>query len=402
MFDNKYKGKIAIGSFSPANGAKYRFKYKDGDEDSLNIWVELNMTVKYVPPQIPLTVNNLSIEIYLRDSDGKVKRINDSGTVSISRSNMTFNNMSISCKSRQATLSYLCSITACSKIVFNNCNFSGATYHGLGYNILNSNCSNVVFNNCVSVNCRDSIAGRHGKNITINGGYYFSIDDHYGKNYTVRDAVIQGISTILPGYCTPQADLEKWDFAPRSAFIFGGGDIHIENCRIYNTNTILDLRGGEADMEDSRITLRDIVVKNNNDVRIVSQTVDKDFDFAHKLQMPSKVMLENIKINEPHKLSFYADLPENLNYDEIYIRNCAVIKEFKVNANSVMFSDCSFTDSLFNVSTGTLCNFSNCTFSGKTTGLSEKNIGKAAGNIKTKGAQTSFPLRYVNMKHYEE
>lgn len=401
VFENKHKGKIDIGPFSPEKGCKYNFKYKDGNPDSLNIWVELKMTVNYVPPQIPLTVNNFVVEIYLKDSDGKPKRIENANTVSISRSNMTFNNMSISCKNRQASLSGLCGLWACSKVVFNNCNFSGATYHGLGYNISNSNVSHITFNNCTSVNCRDAIAGRHGKNITINGGYYFSIDDHYGKNFTIRDVVIQGLSTNVPGYCTPKADLEKWNFVPRAAFIFGGGDISIQNCRIYNTNSILDLRGGEVDMEDSRITIKDIVVKNTRDVNIINHGIDKTFDFAHKLEMPKQIILENIRINEPYKLSVSIDLPDNLKYNEIYIRNCGMLKDFKLNADVLSFSECSFKDSDFKVSS-TLCNFNNCLFSGNIKGLTEKNIGRASGNSRTKGTSISFPLKYMNPSVYEE
>lgn len=403
FFDDKHKGKTEIGAFSPEKGNIYKFKDKDGKDSSLNIWVELKMTVSYTPPQIPLTVNNFVVEIYLKDSDGKAKRIDDSGSVFISRSNMTFNNMSISCKSRQATLASLCGISTCSKIVFNNCTFSGATYHGLGYNILNSNVSNITFNNCTSVNCRDAIAGRHGKNITVNGGYYFSIDDHYGKNYTIRDAVIQGISTDIPGYCSPKSDLEKWSFTPRAAFIFGGGDIYIENCRVYNTKNILEMRGGEADMDDSRITMKNIVVKNNSDVCVLAHGINKDFDYAHKLQMPRQVVIENIKINEPYKLSFYIELlQEDLKYNEIYIRNCGPFRNFKVYADAVTFVDCSFKDSVFNVSPGTLCNFSNCIFSGKVTGLTSKNIGRNFGNIKAKGSEISFPLKYINANNYEE
>lgn len=402
FFENKFKGKIDIGPFSPANGCRYKFKYQDGIEDSIQPWLVVSLTVTYQPYQLPLTVNNLAIEIYLKDSDGKAKRIGDSGTLAINRSNMTFNNMSISCKSRNAGLSSLCSIYRCSRIVFNNCNFSGATYHGLGYNVVNSNVSNISFNNCISVNCRDAIAGRHGKNMTINGGYYFSIDDHYGKNYTVRDAEIQGISTYIPGYCTPKADLEKWDFCPRTAFAFGGGDIHIENCRIYNTYDIIALRGGEADMADSRITMRDIVIKGSSDVKVIDHSIDKDFDYAHKLQVPRIITLENIKINSPYKLSFFSDVPGDLRYEDVCVANCGPWDEFRINSEKVMLSGCTFKDTKFIAGPGTLFNFSNCIFSGKVSGLSDKNIGISTGNCKTKNSELSFPINYINKDVYME
>jgi hypothetical protein len=401
VFENKFKGKVPIGPFSPANGEKFNFKYQDGDEDSLNIWVKLKMKVSYVPPQAPLTVNNLAIEIYMNNPDGKVKRLKTGSSLVISRSNMTFNNLSVSCKERNACLSSLCSIYRCSGLTFNNCTFSGATYHGLGYNITNSNVSNIVFNNCISVNCRDAIAGRHGKNITVNGGFFFSIDDHYGKNYTIRNAVIQGISTKIPGYMTPEADLQKWHFIPRAAVVLGGGDVFIENCRIYNTSNVLILRGGEADMEDSRITIKNIVIKNKSDIRVVGQWVSKDFDFAHKLKLPQKVVLENIKINEPYRISFFTDLPDDLKYGDISARNCGPWANVKTNADSVSFVDCDFKDSNFELGKNTLCNFSNCVFKGKIEGLSKENLGRLIGNCKYKGTELSFPLNYINPNIYE-
>lgn len=400
-FEHKYKGKIDIGPHSPTDGIRYNFKFSDGTDDYLRIWVALAMTVKYTPPQRPLTVNNLTIEIFLKDSDGKVKRISDPATLAITRSNMTFNNVSVSCKNKQANLSALCGISSVSKIVFNNCSFSGATYHGLGYNILQGNCSNLVFNNCISVNCRDAIAGRHGKNITVNGGYFFSIDDHYGMNYTIRDATIQGLSTYIPGYCTPQADTEKWDFTPRTAFCFGGGNIYIENCRVYNTNSILDLRGAEADLSDSSITIKDVTVTNDKDVSIINQSINRNFDFAHKILLPKKVIIENIRINEPHRLHFRVDVPDDLSYGDIYIRNCRALGEFKVNAESVSFVDCLFKNPTFKVGKGTLCDFKGCVFTGKASGLAEENIGVATGNVKKKGANVPFPLEYKNSAVFE-
>ena len=92
-------------------------------------------------------------------------------------------------------------------------------------------------------------------------------------------------------------------------------------------------------MEDSRITIRDVAVKNSGDASVISHWINKNFDFAHKLHMPEKIVLENIKINEPYRLSFYADLPENLSYKEVYVRNCGSFGKFAILAESVVFSD---------------------------------------------------------------
>ena len=76
---------------------------------------------------------------------------------------------------------------------------------------------NNVFNSCISVNARNGLAGRHGKNVTVNGGHYNRIDDHYGKNYVIRDVVFDAWSTWVMGYRTPQCDPNKLIRVPSTA-----------------------------------------------------------------------------------------------------------------------------------------------------------------------------------------
>ena len=183
-FTNAYKGTVEIGAVGPdekSMTAYHRFKYEDGVDDKLMIWREVQTNVSYQPPQRPLTVNGLAIEIYLKNDNGKTMRIWEDTTVSVRRSHITFNQMRISCMNRNATLNALCNVGACANLTFNNCYFSGATNHGTGYNILHSNCANVTYNNCISTNCRDAMAGRHGKNITVNGGFITASTTITGK-----------------------------------------------------------------------------------------------------------------------------------------------------------------------------------------------------------------------------
>ena len=81
----------------------YKFKYSDGAEDKLSIWREVRTKVFYCPPQRPLTVNGLAIEIYLKNDNGHNMRIWNDKTILVTRSGITFNNMRISCKNRNAT-----------------------------------------------------------------------------------------------------------------------------------------------------------------------------------------------------------------------------------------------------------------------------------------------------------
>jgi len=229
--------------------------------------------------------------------------------------------MRIACMNRNATLNALCNVSGCADLTFNNCSFSGATNHGTGYNILHSNCANVTYNNCVSTNCRDAMAGRHGKNITVNGGYYNRIDDHYGKNYVIRNVELNALSTFIPGYRTPQADLEKWGFRPEGAFAFSGGNISIENCRVYNCSSLFSARGDIGDLFGT-ISLKDIVIEAEGDVSLFSHKAFGDFDYAHPVRFPDRIVIENVFINKPHRLTLSVDGFKDKPYGRFYIKNC--------------------------------------------------------------------------------
>jgi len=323
-FTNPYKGFVAVGPVTPDEKnitTFYNFKYQDGAGDRLKAWRQLYMKVFYQPPQKPLTINGLAIEIYLRNDDGKNKRIWNTSTVIVVRSNVTFNNMRVSCMSRNATLNAICSVSSCANLTFNNCYFSGATNHGTGYNILHSNCANVTYNNCISTNCRDAMAGRHGKNITVNGGFYNRIDDHNGKNYTIRNVELNALSTFIPGYRTPKADMDNWGFRPEAAFAFAGSNIFIENCRIYNGSVLFCGRGDIGDLYGT-ITLKDIVVNADRDVTLFSHGISDKFDYAHKVRTPDRVVIENVFINKPNKLKIYTNGFGNPLPWQFYINNC--------------------------------------------------------------------------------
>lgn len=334
-FTNTYKGTVDIGSVQPdeKSASTYcKFKYKDGAADKLLMWRQVYTKVLYQLPQRHLTVNGLAVEIFLKNDNGKTMRIWEDSTVSVRRSNITFNNMRIACMNRNATLNALCGISACANITFNNCYFSGATNHGTGYNILHSNCANVTYNNCISANCRDAMAGRHGKNITVNGGFYNRIDDHYGKNYIIRNVEINALSTFIPGYRTPKADLEKWGFQPECAFAFSGGNIFIENCRIYNCTALFSGRGDIGDLFGT-ISLKNIIIETKNDVSLFSHSISSSFDYSHKIRAPDRVIIENVHINKPYKFTLRVDGFKDIPYGRFYVRDC----EFSGKINGVEY-----------------------------------------------------------------
>ena len=397
MYTNQYLGKVEIGPYSPEKGCKFPFQYANGKKDSISIWVKAEYSVNYVPPQPPLTINGLQIEVYSGKPDETYRLICCPAVLSCSRSNVTFNRLSVSGKDRFQLLSSLVAVIRCADVVFNEAHISGATFNGLGYNILHSNVACIVYNNSTSTNCRDAIAGRHGKNILINGGHYTRIDDHYGKKYTIRNAVLNAVSTSIPGYCTPNADVSKWSFVPSAALAFDGGEITLENCRIYNCDTVLAIRGDTGDFSGT-VFLKNLSINSSGDVNVFSFAPDKKFDFAHPMRPPQYIIVEDVKINAPYRLNFRS---ESLVPCRVTVKDCERIGNVTFDRTEITFSGCEFADSMFNAGPGGIVNLRDCIFSGQIKGLNTANTGYARNNLTRKNTTAGLPLNYVNPAMFE-
>ncbi|MBE6403682.1 MAG: hypothetical protein E7039_08175 [Lentisphaerae bacterium] len=291
-YSHKTYGTCTPGPRDPAKGLRQKVTYTNGKKDILNFWVKLNYIVEYTPPQQPLTIDGLAIEAYLTDDDPNV-RVVHSQLMLCKRSNVTFNNLSLKITDPRLHIYNLLSISGNMNLTFNRCYFSGALMHGMGYNVMSHNTANNVFNNCISVNCRNGLGARHGKNITINGGHYNRIDDHYGKNYVIRDCVFDAWSTWVLGYRTPKCDPNKLIRTRSTAVVFAGENITIENCKVYNPRYILCNRADVGDF-GGKIVLRDIAIFSDNPVTVVNHTVHDDFDYAHDVIKPQTVLIDNV------------------------------------------------------------------------------------------------------------
>ena len=399
-YEHRILGKVDVGPHSPEEGGRYAFTYADGTEDRLTVWREVTTAVTYSPPQRPITINGLDIEIMSPEPFDGPRRINDGGTVSITRSNVTLNNLRLSCVDRSLQLSSLCGVSGCCNVTFNSARVSGATYHGLGYNLLHSNCANITYRNCVSINCRDAIAGRHGKNILVDGGHFNRIDDHYGRNITVRNAEIHGVSTTVPGYCTPEADLSQWRFAPSGAFAFGGCNFRIESCRIVGCSSLFSGRGDTADLYGT-VTLRDITIESDEDVTLFSHSFSEDFDFAHQVRLPERLLIENVTLTGQGRLRLNACGTPDVHYGVVQVRNCGEIGSVNGREVEYTFEACTLTDTEFGNGDNVRCNFRDCQFSGQITGIDADGIGYSTGSLLLKGASLPFDPESVNHEVYE-
>jgi hypothetical protein len=143
---------------------------------------------------------------------------------------------------------------------------------------------------------------------------------------------LNALSTFIPGYRTPKADLEKWGFRPEAAFAFCGGNIFIENCRVYNCSSLFTARGDIGDLFGT-ISLKNIVIEAERDVSLFSHKIFGDFDYAHPVRTPDRVIIEKVFINKPYKFDLSIDGFYGRPYGRFHIQDC----EFSGKSNGSEF-----------------------------------------------------------------
>ncbi len=380
---HKFKGRGEIGPSSPKDGERRKLIYPDKSEDSIRLWVKVTRSIRYIPPQTPLVINNLRIEGFMENSSPGFKPVL-AALAANTRSHVTYNRLQVAGIDRQMMISTLFSVTNCAAVTFNDGSFSGAPLQGLGYNSLHNNAAHIVYNNCVSLNARKGMAGRHGKNITVNGGFYNVIDDHYGMNYTIRDAELNALSVGIPGYCTPEINLEKWFFEPSHALVFAGGNITVENCRIRNSESLLLNRNDVGDLFGA-ITLRNIEVDAPRDFTIFAYRTLPEFDYAHVVRTPARVVVDNVVASGPGKGRIRI---ANHTGSTVPVRvaNCDPIGEVSLTGGEMRIVDSRFVKPVFRIDAKSDLYLRDNLFEGAIGGLAENQVKGNEGNLFRDGA----------------
>ncbi len=395
-FRHRHFGKADIGPVRPLAGARTTTQdiaYDNGQPDSICVWIRVVMSVRYRPEDAPRYVDGLRVTARLKDNTGETMRI-PSTHVSVSRSNMVFNSMELTVEDREASLTGMLRTTGVANIEFNDCYFSGATAHGLGYNILNSTVANMRYNNCVSENSRKGLDGRHANTVIIDGGLYNVIHDHYGRNYEIRNAVITTLSTYIPGYMTPAADLQSWGFHSVSAFGFAGVNITIEDCIIETARIgIFDARPDVADLYGEIVLNNIMVTGNRGDVSLFRHRIDQDFNYVYDVRGPDRLIIDNVGMENPGRFSINVDPPA---YRTIEINNTGPIGSVHSSAQELTFNEASLNNATFSIREGSVVNFINCHFSGKISGLNAVRLGRMEGNQTEEGTTLSLPIQNPN------
>ena len=304
---HSHLGEVAIGSVAPDPAQEttlLSFEYGDGTSDIMRMWRRVENRVWYFGVDRPVKVQGLRVELRLKYPSVETYRIRG-GAVVVNRSNITFEDVQVTVRDSNALMSRLIHSQHSANVEFRNCYVSGATSPHLGYNFLNFNIANFRFYDCISTSSRKGMDGRHAKNVRVEGGFYNIIEDHYGRNFIVRDVTVTGMSVDVPGDSTPEADISAWEFQPRRPFGFSGANLLIENATVHQAAG--GILGGRADTGDlyGDITLRNIVVRGNTgDVNVFMHAKAGDFDYASEVKSPSLLLIENIRLENPGKLNF--------------------------------------------------------------------------------------------------
>jgi Pectate lyase superfamily protein len=369
VYKHKFLGTVNIGAYSPTNDGFYKFKYRNGKKDKIRLWQKYQMTVEYFPPLKKLTVNGLNVETYLNSPSKEFCPVVDASSVYISRSNIVFNNMKISIEDKRLMPAMLCYVKKVCNVEFNNCKFSGATMPAMGYNLLLFNSADIRINNCISTNSRCGIGARHGKQVSVTGGKYGTIDDHYGYKWRVKNVTIEPTEIHVPGYRTPKADISKWSFKPGRAFAFGGGYFTAENCQIKNCARVFVGRSDSGDVF-GEIILKNIKIDAKQDVSVFFHWMNSSFDFAHKVKLPELVAIDNISINPPYLIKLKFSTGKKYPYKKILVKNCKRLGKVNFSGSSILFKNSTFLKPNFSsMLKNPDYSFENCKFEKRPTGL---------------------------------
>ena len=151
---------------------------------------------------------------------------------------------------------------------------------------------------------------------------------------------------------------------PTTAFAFSGGNI-IENCQIYNPSGIFSSR----DIGDlfGEIVMQNLTVHADRQVSLMYLSASQNFDYAHAVRVPDKVVLENIRKTGTDGFRFNSDLdkrPESPKF-EVMMRNVEPIASITCGSPMV-FDSCLFKDAKFQLGEA---QFRFCTFDGSSSAL---------------------------------
>lgn len=243
------------------------------------------LTVTVYPYDKPINIDGLAIESF-GNSGG------EEGTcvVECNRSNVTFNDLNIKNTSNVIRLYYGLLLQECTNTTINNPVIINTGNYGISLNF----CANTIINDGFITGCKHAITGRHSKKAVVSGGYYSKvIDCHWGNDYVIDGATIEG-----------------------SGVMYAGTDITVKNCDFPSCSGGLLIVREDTPEIMGEVIFDNITVKGTNDWNLfgVGYGDWKTYiDYGRELATPDLISVTNIVADVPSTCRFNViKLPFNL------------------------------------------------------------------------------------------
>ena len=202
-------------------------------------------------------------------------------------------------------------------VTLSDCRIRGFMFWGLGYGVTSFNTLKVTLNNTEICKTRHAVTGRHDNYTTINGGSYEgyggTLDSHWGHNFTVNNATING-------------DI---------AFAYDGNNLMISKCRIKTDYHLLIFRRMDCPTIKGNVEIKDTTVTYAGAAHNFVFYCSKLTDFLHEAEIYNpNLILENVVLELQNDISIVdiytvnhdlntkyimQKLPETISVNNLYI-----------------------------------------------------------------------------------
>lgn len=191
------------------------------------------------------------------------------GGVLLNRSNSIIRDYTVSALNNTTTMLL---INDCVNVTVDNVQMSNC-YYGVSV----SNASLVKINNSYFKDCGRSVTGRHGKHVTVEGGFHNVIDSHWGNYFVVKNLDMKGLLQ------------------------YAGTDFMAENVNIMVDGSAMFQFRHDTPELDGTLSFKNVNVKYTPSnlrfliyMNIVSKSV---YDWEKTLRLPKNIFFENINVS---------------------------------------------------------------------------------------------------------
>jgi hypothetical protein len=215
--------------------------------------------------------------------------------------------------------------------------------------------------------------------VTIRGGHFNRIDDHYGRNYLINGVNIDARTVVIDGYGSPSADIETFHSVSTMAVLFAGCNIRISNCTISGMgveDSILSCRTDTPDLYGN-ISIRDISLNGGDSPNLIErEDISTEFDFTRALKVPDNITIKNVWSDKGIKVRMSADTMRSgsKTISSMNIINCGLITGINLKRIALRLVNCSLSGTDFSVDADSSVDFISSTFTGNVTNLANANV----------------------------